>query len=247
MNFSSISSKKVIGQLLRLPLRLIPHGTKMPILQGKLKGKKWIVGSSNHGCWLGSYEYKKRIIFENTVRQGNTVLDIGAYVGFYTVLASILVGPSGKVYAFEPLPRNLEYLKEHLRLNNITNVEVIDVAVSDSFGTGYFKEGSNRSTGRIDDEGEIQVRTVSLDWLIEEGEIPIPDQIKIDVEGGELAVLKGGKLLLERSRPTVFLATHGRVTHQKCCDFLSSLGYSFKAIDGKSLEQSKEILAYWEK
>jgi predicted methyltransferase len=94
----------------------------MPILQGKLRGKKWSVGSCSHGCWLGRYEYKKRIIFENTVRQGNTVLDIGAYVGFYTVLASILVGPTGKVHAFEPLPRNLEYIKEHLRLNNITNV-----------------------------------------------------------------------------------------------------------------------------
>jgi FkbM family methyltransferase len=247
MNLSGISNKKFIGQLLRLPLRLIPHGTKMPILQGKLRGKKWIVGSSNHGCWLGSYEYKKRIIFENRVRQGSTVLDIGAYVGFYTVLASILVGPTGKVYAFEPLPRNLEYLREHLRINNITNVEVIDVAVSDSFGTVYFKEGSNRSTGRINDEGEMRVRTVSLDWLIEEGEIPIPDQIKIDVEGGELAVLEGGKLLLERSRPTVFLATHGRVVHQKCCNFLSSIDYSIESMDGKDLEESREILAYWEK
>jgi FkbM family methyltransferase len=247
MDFSSISSKKLLGQLLRLPLRLIPHGTKMPILQGKLKGKKWIVGASNHGYWLGSYEYKKRIIFEDTIRQGNTVLDIGAYVGFYTLLASILVGPTGKVYAFEPLPRNLEYLKTHLRLNNITNVEVIDAAVSDSFGTAYFKEGSNRSTGRIGDEGEMQVRTVSLDWLIENGEISIPDQIKIDVEGGELDVINGGRLLLERSRPTVFLATHGRVIHRRCCDLLSSLGYSFQAIDGKNLEQSKEILAYWEK
>jgi hypothetical protein len=119
------------------------------------------------------------------------------------------------------------------------------VAVSDSFGTTCFKEGSNRATGRIDDEGKMQVRTVSLEWLIEEGEIPIPDQIKIDVEGGELAVLRGGKLLLERSRPTVFLATHARVIHQECCDLLSSLGYSFQAIDGKSVEQSKEILAYW--
>jgi FkbM family methyltransferase len=244
MNLSGISNKRFVGKILRLPLRLIPQGTKVPILQGKLRGKKWLVGASNHGCWLGSYEYKKRIIFENTVRQGNTVLDIGAYVGFYTLLASTLVGATGKVYAFEPLPRNLEYLKEHLRLNSITNVEIIDVAVSDFCGTAYFKEGSNRATGRINDAGKIQVRTVSLDWLIEEGEIPIPDQIKIDVEGGELAVLKGGELLLERSRPTVFLATHGKALHQKCCDFLASLGYSIESIDKKDLGESREILAY---
>jgi FkbM family methyltransferase len=247
MDFSSISKKKFIGKLLRLPLRLIPHGTKMPILQGKLRGKKWIVGSSNHGCWLGSYEYKKRVLFENTVRPGNIVFDIGAHVGFYTVLSSVLTGPTGKVYAFEPLPRNQDYLKDHLRLNNITNAEVIDAAVSDSCDTVYYKEGSNRSTGRLDDEGEIQVRTVTLDWLVEKGGISIPDQIKIDVEGGELAVLNGGKLLFERSRPTVFLATHGRIIHQRCCELLSSLGYRFQTIDGKDLGRSREILAYWEK
>jgi FkbM family methyltransferase len=247
MNLSSISNKRLLGQLLRLPLRLIPYGTKMPILQGKLRGKKWIVGSSNHGCWLGSYEYKKRIIFENTVRPGNIVFDIGAHVGFYTVLASVLTGPTGKVYAFEPLPRNLEYLREHLRLNHIVNVEVIDAAVSDSCDTASFKEGSYPSTGHVDEEGELLVKTVSLDWLIEKGEISIPDQIKIDVEGGELAVLRGGKLLLEHSHPIVFLATHGQVIHQRCCELLSSLGYRFQAIDGRILEQSREILAYWEK
>ena len=74
---------------------------KVRILQGKLRGKKWIVGSGNHAYWLGSHEYKKRILFEKVIRQGSIVFDIGAHVGFYTLLASVLVGTKGKVFAFD--------------------------------------------------------------------------------------------------------------------------------------------------
>jgi len=63
MNFSAISNKNIFGKILRFPLRFIPTKVVVPILQGTLKGKKWIVGSSNHGCWLGSYEYEKCILF----------------------------------------------------------------------------------------------------------------------------------------------------------------------------------------
>ena len=77
------------------------------------------------------------------------VFDIGAHVGFYTLLSSILVGPNGHVYAFEPLPRNLKYLKEHLRINKITNVHVFELAVSNLSGEGQFFEGPNSSMGRL--------------------------------------------------------------------------------------------------
>ncbi|MDW8317197.1 MAG: FkbM family methyltransferase, partial [Anaerolineae bacterium] len=90
MNLSGISSKSLIGRVLRFPLRLIPPKAVLPIMQGRLKGRKWIVGSSSHGCWLGSYEYAKRIVFERTVRENSVVFDIGAHVGFYTLLAAVL-------------------------------------------------------------------------------------------------------------------------------------------------------------
>ena len=60
-----------MGRLLRFSLRLIPTGMKLPILQGKLKGKRWIVGLSNHGCWLGSYEYEKQILFAEMIQEGS--------------------------------------------------------------------------------------------------------------------------------------------------------------------------------
>ena len=117
MNLSGISSASVIGKLLRLPLVLLPGNLQMPIMQGRLKGKKWIVGSSNHGCWLGSYEYRKRILFEKMVPYGSIVYDLGGHVGFYSLLASVLVGPTGHVFVFEPFPANLAYLRKHIEVN----------------------------------------------------------------------------------------------------------------------------------
>jgi hypothetical protein len=68
--------------------------------------------------------------------------------------------------------------------------------------------------------------------------------MKIDVEGGEMLVLSGAKVLLENSRPTVFLATHGRGLHQQCCELLTSFGYHLRPIGANNLEQADEILAW---
>lgn len=68
------------------------------------------MGSSSHGCWIGSYEYHKRRLFEQAVTPGSAVFDIGAHVGFYTLLASVLVGDQGRVVAFEPNAGNVRLL-----------------------------------------------------------------------------------------------------------------------------------------
>jgi FkbM family methyltransferase len=244
MNFSGISNKTILGQLLRFPLRFIPTKMTMPILQGRLRGKQWVVGASNHGCWLGSYELEKQLLFQKTITEGSVVFDLGAHVGFYTLLSSVLVGPKGRVFAFEPMPANLFHLKEHLRLNHIKNVTVIEAAVSDSSGITYFEEGSDSSQGHIGSKGTLQVKTVCLDELISSGELPTPDYIKIDVEGAEMQVFSGAKSMLANAHPTIFLATHGNDVHHQCCEFLTSLGYQLQPIDGKSLAQTDEILAY---
>ena len=215
----------------------------MPILQGKLRGKTWIAGSSNHGCWLGSYEHEKRRLFESIVSPGAAVFDIGAHAGFYTLLASELVGADGEVLAFEPQPRNLGYLREHLRINAIANVRVIPAAVMDSEGAAWFEEGANSSTGHLAPTGQLRVDTVTLDGLISSGEAPAPDFLKIDVEGAEILVLKGAQTLLAERGPTIFLATHGRFMRDTCCEFLNALGYELDPIGKTSLEEADEFLA----
>ena len=244
MNFSRIPNRTLVGKIIRFPLRFIPAEMTGPILQGKLRGTKWIVGSANHGCWLGSYEYEMRFLFEKTVTEGSIVFDIGANVGVYTLLASVLVGSEGQVLAFEPAPANTSYLKRHLRLNRMTNVTVIERAVTDSNGVTSFDNGLNSSMGFISPQGQVQVKTVSLDELISKGEIPTPDFMKIDVEGAEMLVLSGAMSMLGSALPTIFLATHGRDIHQQCCQFLASLGYQLQPVGSGSLESSDTVFAF---
>jgi hypothetical protein len=97
-NLSGISSETFIGKMLRVPLRLIPRTLVLPILQGALRGKKWTAGSATHGCWLGSYEYHKQKALQQRLKAGEVVYDIGANVGFYSLLSSVLVGNRARLF-----------------------------------------------------------------------------------------------------------------------------------------------------
>jgi len=216
----------------------------MPILQGKLKGKKWIVDSGVHSCWLGCYESEKQKVFIRTIKKGSVVYDVGAHVGFYSLLSSELVGLHGRVVAFEPNPRNINYLKRHLHLNRIDNVRVVEAAVADKSGSAYFQgSADNNYGGNISSEGSIKVRLVSLFELVTNRTIQAPDYMKIDVEGAEFLVLKGAEQLLVDFRPVIFLSTHGADVHRQCCDYLKSMGYNLQSLNEKNIDGTDEVLA----
>ena len=241
MKFSWVPFKPQIGGLLK---SILPANLVLPILQGKLRGKKWVVGSSNIECVLGSYEYEVRVLFETAVSKSSVVYDIGAHVGFYTLLASELVGVEGKVIAFEPLPQNLLILRRHVEMNHCTNVVVIESAVSDKSGISSFSEGCDSSTGHLSQEGNLKIKTICLDDIIMSGEIPPPDFMKIDVEGAELLVLKGSSLVLTNYSPKIFLSTHSPELSRHCCNLLTSLNYRIKPIIGSDLYNTTEVFAY---
>jgi FkbM family methyltransferase len=216
----------------------------LPILQGTLAGKRWIVSSSVPGCWLGYYEVEKQRRFAATVRAGDVVFDIGANAGFYTLIAAVRSTVKGQVVAFEPLPENARHLQHHVRLNGLTNVRVIEAAVSDFAGRAQFAVDEKNAEGRLSTDGKLSVRVVSLDRLYADGEVPCPDLIKIDVEGGELAVLQGARHLLTRYQPRIFLATHGTVVHRECCELLRSIGYQVDPLSSDAaVETTDELVA----
>jgi FkbM family methyltransferase len=203
---------------------------------------RWTVGSGDHGCWLGRYEQHKQVLVREIVRPGSVVYDLGAHVGFFTLLFSRLAGPGGRVVAFEPAPRNLRYLRDHLRQNRIGNVTVVEAAVSNSAGEIHFDpEPANPKgfQGHVAEEGALTVRSVRLDDLVRQGTIPPPDYIKIDVEGAEAEVLRGAAELLRESRPTLFLATHGREVQAECLDLLRGHGYRVEHV----ADDPNELLA----
>ena len=242
-NFSGISSNSLIGKWLRAPFRLIPGSAVFPILQGPLRGKKWIVGSANHGCWLGSYEHDKRLQFQKAIKPENVVYDVGANAGFYSLLASVIVGQKGHVYAFEPLPTNVKNLRRHLELNRVSNCAVIEAAVGSMDGEALLDPSADRHTAHLSPNGSIHVRTVSLDTLVSSNEILPPNFIKIDIEGAEYECLNGSQKTIRAYRPVIFLATHGNEIHDACLRLLAEWHYDVASLDERPTGPSDEFIA----
>ncbi len=246
INFSDLSDSSFLGKFLRTLLRSMPQGMVMPILQGKLRGKKWIIGAgSNNGYWLGSYEYKMQQTFYESIERGSVVYDIGANVGFYTLLASELVGNKGMVYAFEPIPHNILFLRKHINLNRCSNVTVIEAAVSNQNGTSYVEKALSDGEWFLSSSGTLKVNTVTLDSLVLEKKFVVPQYIKIDIEGGEYLALSGSRFILSHFHPKIFLSVHGEALYKECCDFLKEFGYTLAPIHKiPELAYAHEILAF---
>lgn len=200
-----LAPNQPLGWLLRLPLKAISPTAARRILKGPNRGLKWIAGTGNHSCWLGTYENDIATSIAARVKPGMTVFDVGAHAGYYTLMFSRLVGPKGRVLSFEANPDNANNLRTHLRINGVENVEVIEAAVCDRSGEAYFEANSHRSKygymGKLADTG-THVKTIDLDSF------PAPDLIKMDTEGAETLALAGASRILSEHRTTIFLALH---------------------------------------
>jgi len=138
------------------------------------------------------YEHETSRFFLRVARPGDVFYDIGANVGYFSLLLARLVGEAGKVVAFEANPRNCAALVA-AAARNAVDVKVEGVALADHDGTARFRDnGDGDSNGALSlDQGGYEVRTVALDSFIAAGG-PVPKLMKIDVEGAELQVLRGG-------------------------------------------------------
>jgi len=242
LNTLTLSSKNILRGFVRYPLKFVPRTMVVPVLMGSLRGTRWIVGSAIHRCWLGFYEYEKQRLVAREVQPHTVFYDLGAHVGFYSLLASQLVG-NGRVFAFEPVPNNVSYLKRHLALNQVENVEVLELAVSDENSFAQFELEETSFMGQLSSKGGLSVRTATLDSLINEGMILPPDYIKMDIEGTELLALRGAKESIQRYRPVIFLATHGTAVHDGCCRLLESWGYDYRVLQSNSSDTLREVIA----
>lgn len=221
MKFDSLA-----GRLIRLPLRLIPRDSDVRVRSGLNQGFRWRTGSATHGCWIGSYEAEVQRLPE-FVRDGMTCYDIGANAGFYTLALARLAGATGRVVAMEPLPENAANLLHHVRINHLPQVTIIQTAVSDEDGLAGFERHESPSMGHLAPAARSRdrVATARLDTLIERDDVPAPGFVKIDVEGAELAVLRGARATLSRHRPTLLIAFHGDDLFRDCLNLLSGHGY----------------------
>lgn len=221
----------LVGRLLRLPLRLIPNGTCIPVLFGPNRGHRFLKGAGTNGYWLGTAERTHQALAMKHIRPGQIVYDIGANVGLHTLLFSRLVGEEGQVFAFEPSPDTAALLAEHVRINRRKNVTIIPKAIAGRAGEMRFSGSGDSRIRRLDVGGETTVLSVTLDQVARD--LPPPACIKMDIEGAEVEALQAAAECFQRYRPKLFLATHG--SDVPCCALLRSWDYDIEFFAGPDL------------
>lgn len=150
---------------------------------------------------------------------GGIAYDVGANTGSHVWRLAHAVGPAGRVFAFEPVPGPFGALDDLVRLNGLEQVTILAVAIGDGSGLaelvlpddGSLLAGSidPRETGGDRGGRRLSVPVFPLDDLVRQLRMPAPDFVKVDVEGLEVAVLRGARGTLERSRPRLFIEVHG--------------------------------------
>lgn len=152
---------------------------------------------------FGSYEPEQTALVESVVRPGDVVVDVGAHIGYYTLLFSKLVGEKGKVFAFEPAPETFAILERNIERNNIRNVVLVNAGVGARSESGKLHLGANRLDYHVNaaDAAEPGVRSVAIDivalddYFAERQDVSF---IKMDIQGAEPAATAGMERLLER-------------------------------------------------
>lgn len=158
--------------------------------------------------------------------KGDVFLDIGAFVGWHTIRAARIVGPSGRVISLEPEPINRNQLEANLALNGITNCSISPLAAWSKTGEelGWYT-GKSSDCCRIDEAvHSANVRTTTVDDLLDDLQLDRLNWIKMDIEGGEIEALKGAEKTLRHHRPSLFVEVHDTVVGVK--DLLTRFGYS---------------------
>ncbi len=195
---------------------------------------------------FGTYEPELRAVFRDVLSSGAVAVDVGANVGWHTLLMARLVGECGRVLAVEPNPSVRARLIEHLALNRVAQVEVVPCVLGDREGTVAFRapdaSDSTAGDGHVlaADEGAgddvIRVPTRTLDAIVEASGVERLDLVKIDVEGFEWPVLAGATRSIERFRPRIVFeyiddyAGRGGATPQAMAAYFAERRYDLFAI-----------------
>jgi FkbM family methyltransferase len=167
---------------------------------------------------LGEIERSSIEILQGLVKPGMTCYDIGAHIGYYTLLLAQQVTTSGCVIAFEPSPSVFARLQRNIALNSSqihARIELLPIAVCDKEGSRPFFKGGSTATGRlvrfpkgVNETDLLQVECRTLDALVLGKILPPPDLLKIDVEWAEDLVLEGMRRVIREIRPTIVCEIH---------------------------------------
>ena len=219
--------------------------------------------SLSESLYKGDFEYQEVQFLNSFLKPNDVFVDIGANIGYFSIIASKRVASNGKVYSFEPTVKTYERLEESLKLNHCDNVQTHQVALSDkceqreftSSTDGFDAYNSLESPSQGASFSKNIVQTQTFDFFQKENNIPTPTLIKIDVEGWEIPVIQGMKEMLEKKDAPIliveFTEDNAQLSGFTCADLfdlISSFGYSLYKYNWVRNElvkqQKKEYYSY---
>jgi len=217
--------------------RLAPEGkTTVTVSSGSLAGMQLSLDlQSEKDYWLGTYEPELQSTIEDKVSEGMVVYDIGANIGYFSLLLARKVDQTGCVFAFEALPANIQRLRTNVELNNLgSRVKIVPVAVIERERSARFGIGPSGAMGKVEGSAgrdsviyskTISVEGISLDEYVYKRGNPPPDVVKMDIEGGEVLALSGMPRVLDEAKPIIFLEIHGPDAAEFCWNILKDADY----------------------
>ncbi len=217
--------------------RAAPSGINVvTVAAGGLKGAQLHLDmQTEKDYWLGTYEIDLQFAIEKWVDRGDVVYDVGANIGYITLLLARAVGGTGQVYSFEALPANFERLQQNVANNTwAAGITITHGAVASASTPVRFLLGpsdamgkADGSAGRNDGHSEsIAVPGIALDDYVYRDGHPAPDIIKMDIEGGEVLALAGMPRLLRDARPLILIELHGTEAARIAWKTLTAADYS---------------------
>lgn len=208
------------------------HRYDTTIMRGVGAGLRFNTAGSAGSFVMGTHDPVTQVAIKSLLQPGMTFYDVGANVGFFSVIAARLVGPGGRVVAFEPLPANARAIRHNAELNGFTQIDAREQALGGSDGEASFMLSAEPTWGKLSSAGKAPDRHTGttvvavrrLDGLIEQEGLPPPDVMKIDVEGAELEMLAGAERTLRACRPVILMELHG--TNREVAEKLAALNYT---------------------
>jgi FkbM family methyltransferase len=189
--------------------------------------------------WLGSkFDSVTQEDLKKIVKTGDIIYDVGANIGYLSLLLSRLCGPGGRVLSFEPSPINFRRLQRNVELNREDNITPLKLAASDSEATGFLsEEGSSssiKSNGSTAGDGCSQIQMIRLDDFVFRDKHLQPNLLKIDIEGHAGHCLGGMKEILRTVRPSLVLELHHEEEAGAVYSILAEHSYRVTRLDSEN-------------
>ena len=198
----------------------------------------------------GTYEAPFADAIISKVQPGWVCFDVGAHFGYYSLLLAQLTGPRGEVHAFEPLPYNIDFVRHHIKRNQQADViHLHSFALADTNGTTILRASNTieyscmavlQNARRLNSDWhqqvfaqftEYSVEQQSIDSLVEQQRVPLPQLIKVDVEGADLAVFRGAQETMRQAKPIIVAELHTAANAVECTSLLKDLGYQVRLLE----------------